>query len=394
MDTAPSLKKEIRIFSRIMNDDYISYIKAAFEQEIEIAKSTIGKLHHLFVEEEGLSDSWAEMICSGLYGAIMYAKGIGTTRVVRAEVDDFIIPSSTEKQIPISPERDIEVAFKTRYNNQISANNVKDPNCSNDYDVFLQYKCQVCGYVAGGYSLKYKRYGKCPICKSKMWKETTEKSQDGPIIPTELSRSSKAYNESTSNSIYNKGMVDESMKLYNEALEKYRQAANGGYIPAFTDVGRIYIKKGNYKKAWKWYLKAAEAGDSEGEYYVGYFYQEGKHVKRNTTFAINYYEKAAKKGFSKALTAIANCYDCGIGYHKDKDKAMVYYKLAAEKGDAEAQCILGLHLQNGDGCEKDVVAAADWFWKASTQGSEYAKKKLDECISKMTLDQRIKWGSH
>ncbi len=88
MDIAPALKKEIRIFSNIVNEAYASRIKSAFDQEEEAAEAEIARLRHCFVEEEGLSDSWADVICAGLYGAIRYTKGIGTTGLHHVEVSE------------------------------------------------------------------------------------------------------------------------------------------------------------------------------------------------------------------------------------------------------------------------------------------------------------------
>lgn len=94
MNIAPGLNKEIRIFSKTVTKDYISYIKNAFDENVDVAENLINKLHHLFVEEEGLSDNWADKLCTGLYGAILYSKGIGTTRTVNVKISDYVITTS------------------------------------------------------------------------------------------------------------------------------------------------------------------------------------------------------------------------------------------------------------------------------------------------------------
>lgn len=99
MDIAPGLKKEIRIFLKAFSEDYFGYIEKAFEQKIEEVEMTISKLHHLFVEEEGLSDCWAEILCRGLYGAILYTKGIEITRFANVKIDEFNIDSGEKKSI-------------------------------------------------------------------------------------------------------------------------------------------------------------------------------------------------------------------------------------------------------------------------------------------------------
>lgn len=104
LDMAPMLKREISFFSKTITDDYVVHIKNAFDAETDSLDSVINKLHHLFVEEEGLSESWADMLCTGLHGAILYYRGIGTTRIINAEVCDFLVSAdnsdklTTEKQ--------------------------------------------------------------------------------------------------------------------------------------------------------------------------------------------------------------------------------------------------------------------------------------------------------
>lgn len=99
MDTAPVLRKEIRIFSNVVNEHYASRIKSAFDQEAEEAEAEIARLRHCFVEEEGLADGWADVLCAGLRGAIRYTKGIGTTGLHHVEVSEV---SLTEKEAPVS----------------------------------------------------------------------------------------------------------------------------------------------------------------------------------------------------------------------------------------------------------------------------------------------------
>ena len=313
MDIAPGLSKEIRIFSKTVTKDYITYIKNAFDEDVDVAENSINRLYHLFVEEEGLSDNWADMLCTGLYGAILYSKGIGTTRNINVEISDYAITTSEKADI-----RD----------NRRNVENSTNSNKTTD------------------------------ACRS-------------------LLENAARYRSSN--------RID-------DALEQYRQAANYGYVPAYNLIAEIYYLKKNMKKAWKWYLKAAEANDSIGQYYVGYFYQEGIHVKKDVLLAVKYYEKSANQGLVQAVLAIADCYKLGIGYEKDVKKSMEYLKLAADKGYAEAQYRMGIYFQNAEDSSKDIIQAAYWYQKANSQGHVRATAKLDECIANMSLTQRLKWN--
>ena len=386
MDTAPGLKKEIRIFSKTVNEDYAGQIKSAFEEDVEAAEVTIKKLHHLFVEEEGLSDNWADMLCESLYGAILYTNGIGTTKIINVEISDYsIIPYDTAEK-----RDDCEVNNCTACSKAV--NNEKTVH-KNTYDILKYYKCQICGFIIDGYDLEHGDSEECPVCKATRWEEKTEEIRDDEI-DTPMTTSQTFIRTTYESDAYRSSLDTAerylSVNRIDDALEQYRQIASSGYVPAYNSIAEIYFQKRNYKKAWKWYLKAAEVGNSTGQYYVGYFYQEGLHVKKNTHLAVKYYEKAAGQGLMRAVLAIAECYQFGIGYKKDLQKSLEYLKLAADNGHTEAQYRMGLYFQNGEGNQKDVIQAAYWYQKATLQGHNRAKSKLDECIAEMPLTQRLK----
>lgn len=363
MDIAPGLNKEIRIFSKTVTKDYITYIKNAFDEDVDVAENSINKLHHLFVEEEGLSDNWADMLCIGLYGAILYSKGIGTTRNVNVKISDYVISTSGKADTQDNNRRNVEIS--------------SDDKTINKYD------------------LEYGDRNDCLVCSANRWDETNEQDQDyeeKKRIPLVQTKSQNTVFPDACRPLLENAVRYRSSNRIDDALEQYRQAVNYGYVPAYNLIAEIYYLKKNMKKAWKWYLKAAEANDSIGQYYVGYFYQEGIHVKKDVLLAVKYYEKSANQGLVQAVLAIADCYRLGIGYKKDVKKSMEYLKLAADKGYSEAQYRMGIYFQNAEDGSKDIIQAAYWYQKADSQGHVRATAKLDECIANMSLTQRLKWN--
>lgn len=91
LDTVPGLEKEKRIFSRTVTDKYTTHIRVLFDQDMDEAETTIIKLKQLFMEEEGLSETWADIICEALYGAAMYYNGYGTTKMINVTVEDILV---------------------------------------------------------------------------------------------------------------------------------------------------------------------------------------------------------------------------------------------------------------------------------------------------------------
>lgn len=75
LDLLPDQKKEIRIFTKTFDDDYLSMYRNAFEQTGTGIEVTMNKLRSVFIEEEGLSDTWANMLCENCQMAIAYYQG-------------------------------------------------------------------------------------------------------------------------------------------------------------------------------------------------------------------------------------------------------------------------------------------------------------------------------
>ncbi|MEE0913156.1 MAG: tetratricopeptide repeat protein [Ruminococcus sp.] len=91
---------------------------------------------------------------------------------------------------------------------------------------------------------------------------------------------------------------------YGQAMEIYRELANSGDVSAMNQIAIIYFREGNNKKAWKWFLKAADHGNAEAQYYVGLFNEKPIYVARNITVAIRYYKQSASKGNKKAKESL------------------------------------------------------------------------------------------
>lgn len=311
-----------------------------------------------------------------------------TTKVINVEISDYTITAS-EIEDTKDNQRNVENSTNGKTIGQYELAN-KD-----NYDILKHYKCSTCGIIIDGYDLEYGDSKDCPACGANRWEEADEQSQDyeeKTQMPLVQTKPQKTYDSSACRSLFETAERYRSANRIDDALEQYRQAANYGYVPAFNLIAEIYYLKKNYKKAWKWYLKSAEANDSIGQYYVGYFYQEGLHVQKNAHLAVKYYEKSAGQGLAQAVLAIADCYKLGIGYKKDVKKSMEYLKLAADNGYAEAQYRMGLYFQTGENGSKNVIQAAYWYQKANLQGHVRAKTKLGECIADMPLTQRLRWN--
>lgn len=69
----------------------------------------------------------------------------------------------------------------------------------------------------------------------------------------------------------------------------------------------------------------------------------------------------------------------------------MFLTTAAQNENSKAQYKLGELYQNGNIIAKDIVKAAQWYQKAASKGDSEAKNRLEECVSEMTFNQKIKW---
>src|SRR3990167_4117455 len=86
-------------------------------------------------------------------------------------------------------------------------------------------------------------------------------------------------------------------------------------------------------------------------------YADGKGVEKDEKEACRYYKLAADQGNVNAQFTLGYMYADGKGVEKDEKEACRYYKLAADQGNVNAQCNLGVMYSNGKGVEKNIIEA-------------------------------------
>jgi TPR repeat protein len=94
-----------------------------------------------------------------------------------------------------------------------------------------------------------------------------------------------------------------------KAFEWYLKAAEQGHAYVQTNVGVAYDRgesvRKNAKKAFEWYLKAAEQGNEFGQYNVGYAYEYGEGVGKNKTRAYAWHTVALNNGLERSSVTLA-----------------------------------------------------------------------------------------
>lgn len=128
--------------------------------------------------------------------------------------------------------------------------------------------------------------------------------------------------------------------------------------------------------ALRWLTSAAEKGFALAQYNLGLLYENGRGVEASQVRASAWFLKAAAQGHVDAELAIATQYLLGRGVARSDADAAGWYRRAAEGGNADAQYSLGSCYEHGDGVPVDRDLALRWYAEAGRQGDVAAQAKV------------------
>jgi len=149
--------------------------------------------------------------------------------------------------------------------------------------------------------------------------------------------------------------------------EKYEYFFNGENPDASNATAIYYLKK-----------LADKFEDVEALRTLGEFYDAGTVVEEDYELAKHYFERAMAKGDVESIVCLARLYYYGLGMDKDYDMALSLYRKAADMGHVSGQLWAGKMYMLGQGCDKSENEARKYLTLALNQGSDSAKKLLDE----------------
>ena len=132
----------------------------------------------------------------------------------------------------------------------------------------------------------------------------------------------------------------------------------------------------------------AEKGNAKAQGLLAWEYTYGE--KKDPVLAFEWAKKAAEQGDSKGEFILGRSFHRGLGTEQDSKKAVKWYRKAAEQGHATAQYTLGQMYTWGTGVPKDYVTAYSWFNIAAAKGRAFANEYKGKLSKKMTGDQIAK----
>lgn len=124
----------------------------------------------------------------------------------------------------------------------------------------------------------------------------------------------------------------------------------------------------SYKVASRNCLKAAEFGIPYSQWLLAnIYYYDLDDSGRDKGTAIPWFEKAAEAGITDAQTFVGESYLFADGVEEDFNKAYRYLKMAASVSDPQAEFNIGMMFYEGKGKNKDISAAVSWLKRAAAQ---------------------------
>jgi TPR repeat protein len=173
-------------------------------------------------------------------------------------------------------------------------------------------------------------------------------------------------------------------------LAALKAKAEKGDAKAELALGNIYCNcedypsppNHNYAEALKWFRKAADQGNAEGQDELGKMYLHGLGVARNASEAANWFRKSAEQGNAEAELGIAITY-LSSSATRDINQALKWARKSAEHGNGEAEEFLGMTYHYGEeDVPRDYAEALKWLRKAVTHDNADAQYDLGEMYEK------------
>ncbi|PIW28878.1 MAG: hypothetical protein COW30_06420 [Rhodospirillales bacterium CG15_BIG_FIL_POST_REV_8_21_14_020_66_15] len=125
--------------------------------------------------------------------------------------------------------------------------------------------------------------------------------------------------------------------------------------------------------AYELFLKAADRGHPQAQYFVAIFQREGKAVAKDLPRALEWAKKSVEGGFLRAADLVGAMYLQGEGVEKSPGEAFTWYEKAAKAGFPQSQFFIALAYTEGLGTSKDPAKALEWGRKAADAGFPPAK---------------------
>ena len=213
--------------------------------------------------------------------------------------------------------------------------------------------------------------------------------------------------------MYQRGLLGEekiskAQEYYAEALKGflYLEPSAGKMQPyIWYQLGKLYNlghgTQQNYTEAFKWFQKAALAGNSYAQYSLGGLYYFGNGVEQDRSQAFAWYKKSADQHNAYACYETAKMLQDGVGTEKNSAESERYFR-EAYKGFQTMKSVLaddmqlyrlGIMTLKGIGCEAAPEKALDYLRKSAEMNNKYALCEYGkQLVDGVFLSQNVEKG--
>lgn len=167
------------------------------------------------------------------------------------------------------------------------------------------------------------------------------------------------------------------------AVKWFEDSAELGCSDAMYRVGMIYEigefgLEPNAEISFLWYLRAADAGNTEAYFYAGICCQEGVGIEPDFERAMKYYRFGENEGDPFCIHQIGVMYGRGLGVPKNTQMAYEYYLKASVKSVPEAYQNIAVLCDTGELGEVDIQKAMYYYERAAELGQKESERRLHE----------------
>jgi TPR repeat protein len=171
------------------------------------------------------------------------------------------------------------------------------------------------------------------------------------------------------------------------ALAMVQPVAAQSFKPDYDAGYKAYEQK-DYATALRHFRPLAKQGHTRAQTRLGWMYNLGFGVTKDSKEAVRWYRLAAKQGYAWAQNNLGWSYRDGDGVTKDSKETIRWFRLSAKQGHNGAQWNLAGMYLDGHGVVQDLVMAYVWMNVAVANGVTGRKVARDKVLARLNASER------
>lgn len=215
-----------------------------------------------------------------------------------------------------------------------------------------------------------------------------ETMSDADGAPASSAEQNTLAESAVLDALYNEGLELQRNGSPEDAIQRFREAAERGHGPAAFELGEAYNEgRGvdqDLNAGAKWINAAAARGERRAQYTLGAAYYNGNNVEQDYVRAATYLTDAANQDYAPAQYLLAECYANGRGVIRNLAWAARWYGKAADQGYADGALSYGVMQATGLGIPTDMASGYAWLSVAEQVGHASAKDVRAAIANKMS----------